>query len=58
LQGKGVPPNWQGLSLNGKRAALVAAGIAANLGAASSLLGRHVAAVKRSRKEIKEALRR
>ncbi|MFK5920936.1 MAG: hypothetical protein QM496_02050 [Verrucomicrobiota bacterium] len=58
LEGKAVPPGWRMLSLFGKRAALVSVGYAANLGAAASLLGRHAAAVKRSRIAIKSALRK
>jgi hypothetical protein len=47
---KTFPEHWRELSLNGKREYLIAAAAAADWSEASSLLGRHAAAVRARRK--------
>lgn len=54
LDGKTVPRDWSRLDLNGKRHALVRAGLACDWEAAKELLSKHGAAVRKFRKEKEE----
>lgn len=55
LEGKPVPPDWNSLSLRGKRLALVNAGLAENWLGACRLLGAHGAAVRKYKRSVAEA---
>ena len=56
LHGKEVPLDWSLMDCAAKRRALVACGYALNYAGACSMMGRHVAAVMRNRREAEERL--
>lgn len=56
LEGRVVPSDWNRLDLGGKREALLRCGIARSYAQAARMMGKHAAAVKRYRAELRSAM--